>query len=183
MFAEIFEWLKDRWNDLKPIMFINPYEGCVQLRAGRYLRSLKGGNWYWKIPFIDDYHIENVQPDTIDIAPVTVTTLDNKTATIGCEIEIQVTDVRLAVLDTNDWRTNIKDITRGILSEHLEDCNWEEIKKKVVKNQIMKKLEKRFQDMGITLLYFNYTDKSITRAYTLLQREADVPYQDKVTFS
>lgn len=182
MFAEIIQWIKDVWNDMKPIIFVNQYENGVLLRAGKYKKTMAPG-WWLRIPFVDNYHIENVMPDTIDILPVHITTLDDKTITIGCEIEIKVDDMRMAVIETNDWRTNIKDITRGVLSEHLEDCNWADIKKKVVKNQIMKKLEKRFAEMGITLLYFNYTDKVITKAITLLQKGTDVTYQDKVTFN
>jgi hypothetical protein len=116
---------------------------------------------------VDDYHSENVVGDTLNIKPVTITTLDSKTVSIGCEFDFYINNIYLAVVQTNDWRSNLHDICMGILSDHLEDCNWEDIKKKVVKNQIFKRIEKRALEMGVTISNFNFTDKSVTRALTL----------------
>lgn len=181
MFAEVIQFIKDGWNDLKPVLFINQYENGVLLRAGKYNKVLLPG-WWWKIPFVDSYHTENIMADTMDIPSVHITTLDNKTVSIGCEVEFKISDIHLAVIECNDWRTNVKDIVRGIISEHLEDCAWEDIKKKVVKNQISKKIEKRFSEMGVTLLYFNYTDKVLTKAITLISRPVDNFIQQEKSF-
>ena len=166
MFDKFFQFLFDVWNDLKPIIFVLEYKEGVLFRAGKYIKILKRG-WHLRIPFIDEYHLENVKVDTLQIKEVTVTTLDEKTVTIGCEFELQITDIYLAVIETNDWRSNLHDISYGILSDSLEDIYWADIRKKTTKNTISKKIEKRAIEMGITTSNFNFTDKSISRAYRL----------------
>ncbi len=166
MFDKLIDLLISCWDHFKPILFILEYEEGVMYRGGKLLKSLEPG-WHFKIPFIDDWHVENVKADTMNITPVTITTLDNKTITIGCEFDFYIEDIVLAVVQTNDWRSNLHDMCMGILSDHLEDCNWEDIKKKVVKNQIFKKIEKRALEMGVVASNFNFTEKTITRALAL----------------
>lgn len=166
MFDRLIDLIISCWDHFKPIIFILEYEEGVMYRRGKLLRSLSKG-WHLRIPFVDDIHVENVKADTMNIIPVTITTLDNKTITIGCEFDFYIKDIIQAVVMTNDWRSNLHDICKGILSDHLEDCNWEDIKKKTVKNQIFKRIEKRAEEMGVIISNFNFTDKTITKALAL----------------
>jgi len=166
MLDKLIDLLITVWEHFKPIIFILHYEQGVLYRAGVFRKVLKHG-WHLRIPFVDDFHAENVEDDTMNVVPVTITTLDNKTITIGCEFDFYIDDIVKAVVETNDWRTNLHDICRGILSDHLEDCNWEDIRKKTVKNQIFKRIEKRALEMGVIVNNFNFTDKTIARALAL----------------
>lgn len=165
-FGSIIAWLQSIWDHFKPILFILEYEEAVLYRAGNLKRVLKPG-WHFKLPFIDDYHVENVKGDTMNVQPVTVTTLDGKTITIGCEFDFFIQDIVKATVMTNDWRTNLPDICKGILSDNLEECNWEDIRKKIIKTRIFKRIEERALDMGVVISNFNFTDKMITRALAL----------------
>lgn len=166
MFDKLIDLLIQMWEHFKPLVFILQYEEGVLFRGGKFVRVLKPGV-HFKIPFVDDYHQENVKGDTMNISPVSITTLDGKTISVGCEFDFIITDIKQALVETNDWRSNLHDICMGILSDHLEDCNWEDIKKKTIKNQISKRIEKRALEMGVTVGNFNFTDKSITKALTL----------------
>lgn len=166
MFDRLIDLIVQLWDHFKPIFFVLEYEEGVLYRAGKLIGPLKPG-WHMRIPFVDDFHLENVKDDTMNITPVTITTLDNKTITIGCEFDFHIEDIVQAVVMTNDWRSNLHDICKGILSDHLEDCNWDDIKKKTVKNQIFKRIEKRALEMGVVADNFNFTDKTITRALAL----------------
>lgn len=166
MFDRFIDMIISVWDHFKPIIFILEYEEGVMFRAGSYLKPMKPG-WHFRIPFVDDIHVENVKADTMNINAVTITTLDNKTITIGCEFDFFIADIHLAVVQTNDWRGNLHDICLGILSDHLEECNWDDIRKKVIKNQIFKKIQVRASEMGVVTNNFNFTEKSITRALTL----------------
>lgn len=166
MFDKLIDIIIQIWDNLKPVVFVLEYEEAVLFRFGKFHKAITPG-WYFKIPFIDDYHPENVKDDTMSISPITITTLDNKTISIGCEFDFFISDVYLSLVETNDWRTNLFDICMGIMSDHLEDCNWEDIKKKVIKNQIEKRIAKRALEMGITVSNFNFTHKTITKSITL----------------
>lgn len=166
MFDKLIDLLVQIWDHLKPIMFILQYEEGVLYRGGKFKKVIKPG-WHFKIPFVDDIHTENVKGDTMNIIPLTITTLDAKTVSIGCEFDFYISDIFQALVMTNDWRSNLQDICKGILSDHLEDCNWDDIRKKIIKNQIFKRIEKRAAEMGVICSNFNFTDKSVTRALTL----------------
>lgn len=166
MFDKLIDLFISIFNDLKPIIFIFEYKEGILLRAGRFKKILKPG-WHFRIPFVDDYYTENVKTDTMRIGEVNITTLDGKTATIGCEFDLRITDIEKAMVDTNDWRSNLHDMCSGILSDHLEDLNWEDIKKKTTKNAIARRIEKRAEEMGITTSNFNFTDKVISKAYKI----------------
>jgi len=168
MFDKIIDLLISLFNDFKPIIFIFEYKEGILLRAGRFKKILKPG-WHFRIPFVDDYYVENVKTDTMRIKEVNITTLDSRTATVGCEFDLQITDIYKAMVDTNDWRSNLQDMCAGILSDHLEDLNWEDIRKKTTKNAIAKKIEKRAEELGITTSNFNLTDKVLSRAFKLFE--------------
>lgn len=162
MFDKLVDLLITTWEHFKPIFFILEYEQGVVLRAGTFLKVVKPG-WHLRIPFVDDYFTDNVTFDTIDIREVNVTTLDGKTLSVGCKLDIEISDIKLALVNTHDWRSNLIDICRGIISDHLEDCNWEDIRKKTVKNAIEKRIQKRAEEMGINVTNLFFTDKALSR--------------------
>lgn len=166
MFDKLIDLIISVWHDFKPIIFILEYKQGVMLRGGKFNKILNAG-WHLRIPFVDDYLSENVMTDTMQIKEVNITTLDGKTVTIGCEFELTITNIYLALIATNDWRSNLHDMCQGILSDHLEDLNWEDIRKKTNKNSIAKKIKDRALEMGITTNNFNFTDKATSRVFKL----------------
>lgn len=167
MFKEIIDFIIGVWDDFKPVVFVNQYNEAVVLRAGKYIKNWSSGSWHLRIPFIDDYHMENVMLDTMSITEVNITTFDGKTASVACEFDLRIVDIKKALIDTHDWRSNLVDITSGILSNELEDREWDEIRKKVTKNAIEKKIQHRANEMGVEISNFNFTDKALSRIYKL----------------
>lgn len=170
MFDKLIDLLVSVWKDFQPLIFVLEYKEGVMFRAGKFKKVWLPGP-HLRIPFVDTYYTENVKVDTMRVEEVNITTLDGKTVTIGCEFELNITDIVKAVVNTNDWRSNMHDIAQGILSDNLEDIDWEDIRKKTTKNAIAKKIEQRAIEMGITTHNFNFTDKAITRAITLFNNK------------
>lgn len=166
MFDKLIDLLITVWKDARFLFFIAEYQEGVLLRGGRYIKNLKPGP-HFKLPFIDDIHEDTVKTDTMIIREVNVTTLDGKTATVGCEFEYTIKDIYQALIETSGWRTNLHDICQGILSDSLEDINWDDIRKKTTKNAIAKKIESKAAKMGITTSDFNFTDKALSKSIKL----------------
>lgn len=166
MFDKLIEFILNIIEQVLPCYIIHQYEMGVEYRWGKFNRVV-GPGFRWKIPFLDSYAKDNVVLDTMWIKEVNVTTLDGKTVTIGCEFDLEITDIYKAINDTNDWRDNMHDIARGILSDTLEDINWDDIRKKTTKNRIANRIRERALEMGISTSNFNFTDKAISRAYKL----------------
>lgn len=170
MVAEFGQWLAsaiDRYADyVKPWVVVNEYQRAVILRGGKYHRSLEPGT-YLKYPIAEYALSDNVKPDTMEIPPITITTADGKTVTIGMIIHYEVPDIKKFLVDNNDSRSNMIQMGAAELSDHLEEINWIDIKKKTTKNAVQRKLNPYFEDMGVKILDLKFKDKAEVRAYKL----------------
>jgi hypothetical protein len=168
MLDRLIDILLSVWNSFRPVIFILQFQKGVILRAGKYRRSLEPG-WYFRIPFIDDYYTENVMYDTFCTNVITVTTSDNKTISIAGEFDLRIDNIYKNLVLTNDWRSNLMDVARGIISDTLRNHTWEEACSNYVKNKIQAKIQKRAIEMGILISNFNFTDRSISITLKLWQ--------------
>lgn len=112
-----------------------------------------------KIPFVDYGHSAIVTFDTLSIDEVNITTADGQTISIGLYLEFEVEDIYKYLIETNDTRTNMMDISKGVASSILEDISWEDIKKKATINRIVKQLTPKLEMMGVKLRDCQFTDK------------------------
>lgn len=166
--AEFGQWLAttiDRYADyVKPWVVVNEYQRAVILRWGKYYKSLGPGTYRkWMIA---EYALaDNVKPDTMEIPSITITTADNKTVTIGMIIHYEIPDIKKFLVDNNDSRSNMMQMGAAELSDHLEEINWIDIKKKTTKNAVQRKLTPHFSDMGVNILDLKFKDKAEVRAY------------------
>lgn len=127
MFDKLFEILTNIWNYLVPIEIVHPYNGTVQLRMGKFLRVLEGGNWYWKIPIIDHTLTEHVVPRTERLTGLATTTIDGKAIGFDAVITYRVSDIQKALLDVTDLKDAIADSCAGIIGTELSNTKWDEI--------------------------------------------------------
>ncbi len=166
MLDKLIEFILNIIEQVLPCYIVHQYEKAVFYRTG-ILKGERAAGFHWKIPFLDSYHKENVVLDTMKIQEVNITTKDEQTITVGCEFDIVITDIVKATNNTNDWRTNMHEICRGILSDDLEELNWDDVRKKSTKTRISEKIAVRALEMGITTSNFNFTDKAISTAFKL----------------
>lgn len=166
MFDKIIEFLLNLIDQTLPCYILLDYEAAVFYRLGK-VKKITYKGFHWKIPFLDNYVKTIVTTDTMKIEDVNITTLDGKTATIGGEFDLIISDIKKALNDTHEWKSNLQDISRGIISNELEDLNWDEIRKKTTKNAIERKIKTRALEMGITISNFSFTDKVLSRAIRL----------------
>jgi regulator of protease activity HflC (stomatin/prohibitin superfamily) len=127
MFDKLFEILAAIWREIIPIEALHPYNGAVQLRMGRVLRVLEGGNWYWKIPFADYIIHETVVPRTERLTGLATTTSDGKAIGFDAVITYRISDIQKALLDVHDLKDAIADSCAGIIGTELSNRSWEDI--------------------------------------------------------
>lgn len=166
MFDKLIEFILNTIEQVLPCYILHDYEGGVLYRYGKIKKTVFGG-FHWKIPFFDSVIKETITTDTMRIQDVNITTLDGSTATIGGEFDLVISDIKKALNDTHEWKGNLQDISRGIISDELEDLNWSDIRKKTTKNAIERRIKARALEMGITISNFSFTDKVISRAFKL----------------
>ncbi len=167
----IFEKLWSLLEDyLFPFKIINEYESGVILRLGKFNRLLPPG-FNWKYPLIEKaLHIIH-KTNTFHVSNVNITTLDNKTISVGAILEYSVIDSKKYILEFNDTESNMHDIARGIISDYLTDCTWEECKKKSTLTSIKNKMKKQFDEMGVEIYQVLFGDIVISPSFTLFNHQ------------
>lgn len=161
--VEFLKYLFEQFaHYILPFTIVRVYEGAVRLRFGRN-PTVIGSGFKLKFPFIDEIHTCIITVDTMAATAVHVTTSDEKTITVTPVIEYQVEDSIKWLMETNDARTNLHDLTRGFVADYLTDITWDETKKKSTATDIKKKLNQKAQEMGAKIHRLILADICINR--------------------
>lgn len=166
MLDKLIDLIISLWNRIQPIVFIMEFEQGIVFRCGKYLKVLQPG-WHPRISGIDVIVTETVTNATICIREVNVTTADKKTISIAAKFNYQITDIYKARVLTNDWKSNIVDVGRGIMSKELNKCQWEDICAGNVDELIGTLIQAEARNLGVKVWNFNFTDKLIIRGFKL----------------
>lgn len=127
MLDKLLDFLVSIWNDLIPIAVLNSYTGGIQIRLGRKVRVLEGGNWYWKIPFADYILHDIVVPRTERLTGLATTTLEGRAIGFDAVVTYRISDVEKALLEVHDLKDAIADSCAGIIGTELSNALWSEI--------------------------------------------------------
>ena len=165
-FEKLIDLIIKFFGELKPIVFIMQYEEAVVFRGGEFLKVMKPG-WHLRVPFVDEIQADNVKNATICIREVNVTTADSKTISIAAKFNCEIADIHKAKVLINDWKANIVDTGRGIMSRELIKYTWNEICNSDVDCKIGQLIEEKAELMGIRIWDFNFIDKLIIRGFKL----------------
>jgi regulator of protease activity HflC (stomatin/prohibitin superfamily) len=155
----IIDFLKFLWDvferHILPFQVIRVYERGVLLTLGKWPKLVNPGLRF-KFPFIQEIFTTPVKPDTLSPKAVHVTTLDGKTITVQPAIEYEIEDAQKWLIDCTDAVTNLNDLVRGYVADHLTDITWEEVVKKSTRTTIKNRLNNKVQDLGckVNLLMF-----------------------------
>lgn len=157
-FVEFFKWIFEKFEHyVLPFIIIRVYERGVILTFGKNPKPLNPGIRF-KIPFIQEIITDIVTNDTLQAGCVHVTTIDGKTILVSPIIEYVIDDIIKWVIETNEARTNLHDISRSITADYLTDLTWDECKKKGTLTGIKNKLNKRVESMGATVTQMMFGD-------------------------
>lgn len=168
MLDKLIDILVAIWDNLNPFIVINEYEKGVLLRYGIFKKELDKG-LHFKIPFADTVLRAIIRTNTFHIATVNVTTLDGKTISVGAMVEYDIFDIHKFLLEFNESESNAHDLTRGIIADYLQDCSWEDCKKKPTLTKIKNKLKDIYADMGMNVTKVLFGDICISRVYTVFK--------------
>lgn len=181
--GDILSWLKDKfhtiWEYGRFWFVVNEYQEAVLLTNGKYSGTFTAG-LYFKFPFWEYVYEVNIKSDTLVIPPISCTTLDGKTISIGLVMDYHIdpmiknqrrlsqTNSKKFILDNNDSISNLRDKSAGELSDLMEDTNWDEIRKKGTKTALKNKIIKYANNLGVTIDDLKFTFKSECSVYHLL---------------
>jgi len=127
MFDRLFEILQAIWASLIPFTVLDPYEGGLQIRLGKFHKELQSG-FHWILPFhIDRVIPEHIVPRTERIYGLATTTKDGKAVGFDAVITWRINDLQKSILEVSDLKDAIADACAGIIGTELSNSTWEDV--------------------------------------------------------
>ena len=164
--AHLLEFIKSFWNNLLPFVIVDEYEHGVILKLGKYHKNITAG-FIWKWPFIDEPITCRNTVTTMSIKNQSLTTKDEQPITIECIVKYKIINAKKFLLEVEDSKDAINDVTQGKIKELITNKTWEEVK--LLKDtEIREAVVSEAKDWGIKIYYITITSLVKTRIYKII---------------
>jgi len=169
-FWEILIWL---WAKLPHFYTLQPDEGGVLLRFGKYIKTYdEGGHYIFHWPVIHTILTLTITRQLIDVDMQDILTLDGKSVCLNASVEYTISNPRKALLEVNDYDENLQEVVgdafrESIMSLKYRECleNFEDLRLEVY-NKIDKIAENQY---GIDVLDVFIPTFTCNKTFRLIQ--------------
>ena len=166
MFDRLFDFLAAFWSEIWPIYLVREYQAGVQLRLGRYLRTV-GPGWYWAWPFLETAIIEDVVTSTANLHAQSLTTRDSVSIVLQAVLTSHVCDVRKLLLECENREGVLVDASMGILGAMVAERTWAEVSSPQFVIDAYKRIHRRALKYGVELEAIQLSDLAKARSIRL----------------
>lgn len=159
MFDHLFALLDSFWTDLKLFEIVEPYEGGVHVRFGKFLRTIGPGIW-WKIPIVDGFMTTNTAITTMNLHTQTVGNL-----IVGAIVRYEIIDPKAYLLQIWDADEVLSDVTMGAIREVVEL----EPDAPAAEKKVLAQARRALRRYGFKIHAVTFTDFGRVRSIRLIQ--------------
>lgn len=156
---------------------IQPYEGGVQLRFGKFHKVLESDNGIRKtgfhlvLPFGIDHTItEHIVPTTHSLGDESTISKDGKSIGFHAVVTYKVRDIQKALLDVEDVKHAVLDACCGEIGRVMRASTWEEMLAEDILEKLTKACRARGFRYGIEVMSVQLAGIAICRSIRLMQR-------------
>ena len=167
-FDSLLAFLREMWEQVRPVVIIAQYERGVVLRLGRYSRTLDPG-LHWLIPLFESVLSCNVVTQTMNLPSQSITTKDGKSIVVSGVTKYLVEDAKALLLDVWSARDAMNDVTLGAIQRVLSDRTWDEIRKGDCAKEITNAVRGEVKKWGVKVDRVTLSDLALVRSIRLLQ--------------
>lgn len=170
MIDRLIEFLISGIELLKFWHVLAPYEEGVQIRMGKFRRTL-GSGIYWVLPFgVDHCLTQCVVPTTHSLGDESSTTKDGKSIGFHAIVTFQIRDIKKALLDIEDVHHAVLDACNGEIGRVLRESTWAEILSSDMLESLTAACRKRGFRYGIEIMSVQLAGVSLVRSIRLMQK-------------
>lgn len=174
MLDSLIQWLTSIIEHVSPFFIVRQYENGIQLRFGKYLRSLDPG-LYIKIPFVDEILTQHVVLTTLSLPAQSLVTSDNKNIVVEAMVKYKITDAQVFLLEVYDSIDAVSDISQGIIKELIMSSTWEQCRDNELDNSITKKVRNELKKFGVYVDKVTLTSISEIKTFRLINQSIFTP--------
>ncbi len=156
-------------RDMLPFVIIEEWNQAVQLRYGKWIKTLYAGI-HFKIPFFDSIIECTVITQSVNLPSQTLTTLDEESIVLKSIIRYKVSNVRTYLLGVMHANDVLIDTTQGMIRDVVELTTWEDLVN--VNETITNKVKTFVTKWGIEVEAVTITDLGIVKSFRIFGDEA-----------
>lgn len=165
MFDKLIDFIIQLGKDGLPFVIVEQWGAAVQLRFGKYYRTLAPGI-HFKIPFFDRIAETSVITQSVSLPAQTLTTQDEQTIVLKAIVRYRISDVKKYLTEVEHANMVLVDTTQGIIRDVVEVTDWVDL---VDVNTIFTRKAKSFMKRwGIDIEKVTITDLGIVKTYRIL---------------
>lgn len=162
-----WEILKEVYESFAFIEVVAPWSGGIQVRMGKYVRTVSGG-WWLKFPFgIDVFYTMNVRPKALELEEQALTTLDGLDIVVKGVCIWSVFDVKKAFLDVDDVEDTLDDIVLGIIQNVVDFQDWDYLRTEDCRKEIKRAIQRQARKWGVSVTSFKWQSIVLARSFKL----------------
>jgi len=170
----LLQLVQDFLGLFKFIEVIDPYQGGVQLRLGKFKRVLAPG-FYFLIPFgVDRVMVENVVTETMTTAAQSLTTKDGQAIVVSLVVTFKIDDVKVFLLEVEGRNAVIGDLAYGATASFIMSKTWEELADCKLSNELAKAIRLATKKYGVDIVSVQPSDFQRCRSLRLVGRPVHV---------
>lgn len=159
-------WIASIWEIMWQVLgffqifsILEPYEGGVVTRMGKYHRTI-GSGIVWYLPLgIDEVTKENVVTETKELATQSLTTKDNRTIQLTCVITYHIFDAKRYLLDVEDAGDALRDAAYGNISDKVASTTWAQIRKPGFSASLKPCIQKQSRKWGVAVTNLQFSNQ------------------------
>jgi membrane protease subunit HflK len=165
MFDKLIDFIIQIGKDALPYVIVEQWGAAVQLRFGKFYRTL-GPGIHFKIPFFDRIAETSVITQSVSLPAQTLTTQDEQTIVLKAIVRYRVSDVKKYLTEVEHANAVLVDTTQGIIRDIVEVTDWVNLVD--VNNIFTKKVKAFVKRWGIGIEKVTITDLGIVKTYRIL---------------
>ena len=164
IFTGLWMIIKEILGSIQVITVMDEWDEGVQLRMGKFRRTVKRG-WWLHRPFgIDEFFHLNVKSTALELDEQALTTGDEQDIVVKGVLMWAIFDIRKAICDVENVEETLGDLALGIVQDMVETQDWDYIRTEECRKDIKKKIQQQARKWGVTVSSFKW--QSIVRART-----------------
>lgn len=123
----LLDFLKWLFEQARPWEIVPPWEAGLRVRCGKWYRIVRGG-MYFKLPFLDSFHVLNIKPQVVNLPNQSIETQDGKFLLISGSIEYSIANPERVWLNVQDHDTSLttlvmREIARYVAGRLVSECS------------------------------------------------------------
>lgn len=166
MFDSLLNALSQFWVHIIPWIVVEPYEGGVMLKWGKYRGPLAPG-WNLKIPLVHTAMTTHTVPAPYQLDPQALTTQDGIQVTLRATVVYQVNDLHKYLLET-DGHALVLEVAQGIIAKQVSGYPWSEVHTSAFALATSLRIRRQSREYGALVKRVFFTDITRARPITLI---------------